>query len=157
MAIIKPKCSLWGKKFSPKKLLVIPNIIIKHSNEPEDYNSKNSATTYNYGACYIETPREIKNHLRIEWMLDYILEHREKILNILVDIKTDIGSLKKDVGFLKDDVASLKDDVSFLRDDVAILKDDVAVLKDDVAVLKDDMAALKGDVSVLKNDMSGVK
>ena len=78
MAIIKPKCSLWGKKFSPKKLLVIPNIIIKHSNEPEDYNSKNSATTYNYGACYIETPREIKNHLRIEWMLDYILEHREK-------------------------------------------------------------------------------
>ncbi|MDO8445275.1 MAG: hypothetical protein Q7T53_04085 [Deltaproteobacteria bacterium] len=33
----------------------------------------------------------------------------ERVINILLDIKADIGGLKKDVGELKDDAAHLKE------------------------------------------------
>jgi hypothetical protein len=72
MAIIKPECHLSGEKFSPSQLLLeIPNLIIRLADEPDDYN----------GFCCIETPKIIQNHLRIEWMLDYILEHKKKFIN----------------------------------------------------------------------------
>ncbi|MBI3754099.1 MAG: hypothetical protein HY266_08685 [Deltaproteobacteria bacterium] len=64
----------------------------------------------------------------------------ERLVNILLDIKADIGGLKKDVGDMKKGQMRLEADVSELKADVSTLKADVSELKTDVAVLKEDIA-----------------
>jgi hypothetical protein len=78
----------------------------------------------------------------------------EAILNILKEIKVDIGELKEDVGGLKVDVGGLKVDVGELKVDVGELKANMLQLNTDVGGLKEDVCELKVDVSKLKTDFA---
>ena len=66
----------------------------------------------------------------------------EKILNILIDIKADIGGLKKGQAELKADVADIKVDVAILKSDVAELKGRVGRLERDMTEVKSEVKAI---------------
>lgn len=60
----------------------------------------------------------------------------ERIVNILLDIKTDIGELKKGQNRIEGKVSNLDDKVGRLEDDVSELKAGVAGLKIDMSEVK---------------------
>lgn len=67
----------------------------------------------------------------------------EKILEILMQMQSDISDLKTGQAKLEQDVTDLKTGQAKLEQDVAGLKTNVADLKTDVAGLKTDVADLK--------------
>ena len=73
----------------------------------------------------------------------------ERVINILLDIKADIGGLKKDVGELKEDVGLLKEGQQRLEGRMDRLEADVLEIKSDVAELKEDMSDVKITVNAL--------
>ena len=84
----------------------------------------------------------------------------EKILEILMQMQSDISDLKtgqakleQDVSDLKTDVADLKSDVSGLKNDVADLKTGQAKLEQDVADLKAGQEQLSHNVVSLENEL----
>lgn len=84
----------------------------------------------------------------------------EKILEILMQMQSDISDLKtgqakleQDVSGLKTDVADLKSDVSGLKNDVADLKTGQAKLEQDVADLKAGQEQLSHNVVSLENEL----
>lgn len=84
----------------------------------------------------------------------------EKILEILMQMQSDISDLKtgqakleQDVSDLKTDVADLKSDVSGLKTDVADLKTGQAKLEQDVADLKAGQEQLSHNVVSLENEL----
>ena len=77
----------------------------------------------------------------------------EKILEILMQMQSDISSLKTDVADLKTGQAKLEQDVAGLKTDVADLKTDVTGLKTDVADLKTGQEGLSHNVINLENEL----
>ena len=84
----------------------------------------------------------------------------EKILEILMQMQSDISDLKtgqakleQDVSDLKTDVADLKSDVSGLKNDVADLKTGQAKLEQDVSDLKAGQEQLSHNVVSLENEL----
>jgi chromosome segregation ATPase len=100
---------------------------------------------------------------------------------LLIDLKTDVGSLKtfvandtqvsreeverlyslakahtKDILRVDENIADIKADVSVLKTDVSDLKADVTEVKADVSVLKTDVSDLKADVTEVKADVSAL-
>lgn len=73
---------------------------------------------------------------------DIKTQMEKRIINILLDIKADIGGLKKDVGELKEDVGLLKEGQQRLEGRMDILESDVAELKTDMSEVKSTVNAL---------------
>lgn len=80
----------------------------------------------------------------------------EKILNILLDIKTDIGGLKKDVEELKAGQADIRDDIVEIKDDIVEMKGDIVEMKGDIVEVKGRLGTLEADMTVVKTTVKSL-
>lgn len=74
----------------------------------------------------------------------------ERFINILRDIKADIGGLKKDVGEIKEDVSILKEGQQRLEGRMDTLEDDMSDVKTTVNALADALLETSKEVKQIK-------
>ena len=84
------------------------------------------------------------------------MNKEDKILELLVDLTTDMRDVKTRLGNVERDVATLKSDVATLKSDVATLKSDVATLKDNVAENTLMINAMRTNLEMLDAKMDGL-
>ena len=74
--MIKPICNLYGKQFSPKRMMAefAFDVIIDQITEPGQIGNfgRYKGVKTPYGACAINTPDYISNSERIEWMTNFL-------------------------------------------------------------------------------------
>ena len=78
--MIEPECDLWGESFHPSDLIVIENIKMRLSNEPNTIgtNGKYKGKPQPFGFCKIATPDTVSNPQKIEWLADFIKVNKHK-------------------------------------------------------------------------------
>lgn len=81
----------------------------------------------------------------------------EKILEILLQMQSDISALKSDVVDLKSGQTKLEQNVADVKSDIVDLKSGQTKLEQTVTDLKFDVTDLKSDVATLKFDVTKLK
>ena len=81
------------------------------------------------------------------------MNNEEKILEILVQMQTNITDLKSGQAQMRADITDLKSEQAQMRADIADLRTDVTTLKSEQAQMRADITELKTDVRALHNKM----
>ncbi len=81
------------------------------------------------------------------------MNNEEKILEILVQMQTNITDLKSGQAQMRADITELKSEQAQMRADIADLRTDVTTLKSEQAQMRADITELKTDVRALHNKM----
>ena len=81
------------------------------------------------------------------------MNNEEKILEILVQMQTNITDLKSGQAQMQADITELKSEQAQMRADIADLRTDVTTLKSEQAQMRADITELKTDVRALHNKM----
>jgi archaellum component FlaC len=80
-----------------------------------------------------------------------------KIIDMLLEIKSDVGDLKKGQIGIKYSIDSLDGRVCRLEDDVADVKSDVASMKTDIAEIKTTVNALSEGLLTTSKEVKDLK
>ena len=81
------------------------------------------------------------------------MNNEEKILEILVQMQTNITDLKSGQAQMRADITELKSEQAQMRADIADLRTDVTTLKSGQAQMRADITELKTDVKALHNEL----
>lgn len=88
------------------------------------------------------------------------MNNEEKILEILVQMQTNITDLKSgqaqmqaDITDLKSEQAQMRADITELKSEQAQMRADIADLRTDVTTLKSEQAQMRADITELKTDV----
>ena len=91
------------------------------------------------------------------------MNNEEKILEILVQMQTNITDLKSgqaqmqaDITDLKSDQAQMRADITELKSEQAQMRADIADLRTDVTTLKSEQAQMRADITELKTDVKAL-
>ncbi len=84
------------------------------------------------------------------------MNNEEKILEILVQMQTNITDLKSGQAQIRADIADLRTDVTTLKSEQAQMRADIADLRTDVTTLKSEQAQMRADITELKTDVKAL-
>ena len=92
------------------------------------------------------------------------MNNEEKILEILVQMQTNITDLKSgqaqmqaDITDLKSEQAQMRADITELKSEQAQMRADIADLRTDVTTLKSEQAQIRAEITELKTDVRALQ
>ncbi len=84
------------------------------------------------------------------------MNNEEKILEILVQMQTNITDLKSGQAQMQADITDLKSEQAQMRADITDLKSDQAQMRADITELKSEQAQMRADITELKSDVKAL-